>query len=214
MSTDQPTVHVLDDDQAVREALEFLIQTVGLAVKTYSTPTQFFAEFDAETVGCLIVDIRMPVMSGLQVQTELKTRGMDLPIIMMTGHGDVELCRRAFLNGAVEFLLKPIDDQQLLDALQKAVRQHIQTREKLAVTQQAASLLEKLSPREKEVLDGMLEGYSSKQVAKALGLSPRTVETHRAHIMEKLQVNSLAQLIRLYFHGLHGSGQHQNGQHP
>lgn len=199
MPTDQPTVHVLDDDQAVREALEFLIQTVGLSVKTYPSPTRFFEEFDPEAVGCLIMDIRMPVMSGLQVQTELKNRHIDIPIIMMTGHGDVELCRRAFLNGAVEFLLKPIDEQQLIDALQKAVRQHIQSREKLAVTQQARELLDKLSPREKEVLQGMLEGLSSKQVAKELGLSPRTVETHRSHIMEKLEVSSLAQLIRLYF---------------
>lgn len=203
MPTDQPTVHVLDDDQAVREALEFLIQTVGLSVKTYPSPTRFFEEFDPEAVGCLIMDIRMPVMSGLQVQTELKNRHIDIPIIMMTGHGDVELCRRAFLNGAVEFLLKPIDEQQLIDALQKAVRQHIQSREKLAVTQQARELLDKLSPREKEVLQGMLEGLSSKQVAKELGLSPRTVETHRSHIMEKLEVSSLAQLIRLYFHALH-----------
>lgn len=199
MPTDQPTVHVLDDDQAVREALEFLIQTVGLSVKTYPSPTRFFEGFDPEAVGCLIMDIRMPVMSGLQVQTELKNRHIDIPIIMMTGHGDVELCRRAFLNGAVEFLLKPIDEQQLIDALQKAVRQHIQSREKLAVTQQARELLDKLSPREKEVLQGMLEGLSSKQVAKELGLSPRTVETHRSHIMEKLEVSSLAQLIRLYF---------------
>lgn len=199
MPTDQPTVHVLDDDQAVREALEFLIQTVGLSVKTYPSPTRFFEEFDPEAVGCLIMDIRMPVMSGLQVQTELKNRHIDIPIIMMTGHGDVELCRRAFLNGAVEFLLKPIDEQQLIDALQKAVRQHIQSREKLAVTQQARELLDKLSPREKEVLQGMLAGLSSKQVAKELGLSPRTVETHRSHIMEKLEVSSLAQLIRLYF---------------
>lgn len=199
MPTDQPTVHVLDDDQAVREALEFLIQTVGLSVKTYPSPTRFFEEFDPEAVGCLIMDIRMPVMSGLQVQTELKNRHIDIPIIMMTGHGDVELCRRAFLNGAVEFLLKPIDEQQLIDALQKAVRQHIQSREKLAVTQQARELLDKLSPREKEVLQGMLDGLSSKQVAKELGLSPRTVETHRSHIMEKLEVSSLAQLIRLYF---------------
>ena len=202
-TTDHPIVHVLDDDQAVREGLEFLIQTVGLHVRTYSTPTQFFAEFDPDTVGCLILDIRMPIMGGLQVQAELKNRGMDIPIIIMTGHGDVELCRRAFLNGAAEFLLKPIDEQALLDALQKAVRQHIQTREKLATTQQARELLDKLSPREKEVLEGMLEGLSSKQVAKDLGLSPRTVETHRAHIMEKLEVSSLAQLIRLYFHALH-----------
>lgn len=202
-TTDHPIVHVLDDDQAVREGLEFLIQTVGLHVRTYATPIEFFAEFDPETVGCLILDIRMPIMGGLQVQVELKNRGMDIPIIIMTGHGDVELCRRAFLNGAAEFLLKPIDEQALLDALQKAVRQHIQTREKLATTQQARELLDKLSPREKEVLEGMLEGLSSKQVAKDLGLSPRTVETHRAHIMEKLEVSSLAQLIRLYFHALH-----------
>ena len=197
-----PVVYLVDDDEAVREALALLIGTIGLEVQTFASPQDFLQAFEAGAIGCLVMDIRMPGMSGLQLQELLKAQGVDLPVVIITGHGDVNLARRAFLSGAVEFLLKPIDEQTLIDTLQRAVRAHIGSRERQEITQQARQRLARLSERELEVLKLMVEGYTSKQIAKQLGVSPRTVETHRAHLMEKLEVDSLAGLVRLYLRGL------------
>jgi FixJ family two-component response regulator len=197
-----PLVYLVDDDEAVCEALALLIGTVGLEVQTFASPQDFLHAFMPEAIGCLVMDIRMPGMSGLQLQELLRLRGVDLPVVIITGHGDVNLARRAFLGGAVEFLLKPIDEQTLIDTLQRAVRTHIGSRKRQEITGQAKQRLARISERELEVLRLMVEGYTSKQIAKQLSLSPRTIETHRAHLMEKLEVDSLAGLVRLYLRGL------------
>lgn len=197
-----PVVYLVDDDEAVREALALLINTVGLEVQTFPSPTLFLQAFDPQAIGCLVLDVRMPGMSGLQLQELLRERGVDLPVVLITGHGDVNLARRAFLGGAVEFLPKPIDEQTLIDTLQRAVRAHIRSRQQQQTTRQARERLERLSARELEVLRLMVEGQTSKQMARQLSVSHRTIETHRAHLMEKLEVDSLAGLIRLYLAGL------------
>jgi FixJ family two-component response regulator len=198
----QPVIYLVDDDDAVREALQVLIGTVGLEVRAFDSPQAFNASFDPQVIGCVVMDVRMPGTSGLELQEHLKIRGVDLPIIIITGHGDVNLARRAFLGGAVELLTKPVDEQTLLESLQRAIREHIRTRERQGVTREARARLERLSPREREVLSRIVEGDSNKQIARLLGLSARTVETHRAHLFEKLQVQSLAELIRLYIRAL------------
>lgn len=197
-------VYLVDDDEAVREALALLIHTVGLEIQTFPSPAAFLDAFDPEAIGCLVLDVRMPGMSGLQLQELLRGRGVDLPVVIMTGHGDVNLARRAFLAGAVEFLPKPVDEQTLIDTLQRAVRTHIGSRERQQTTRQAKERLERLSARELEVLRLMVGGQTSKQIGKGLTVSPRTVETHRAHLMEKLETDSLAGLIRLYLAALEG----------
>jgi FixJ family two-component response regulator len=145
-----------------------------------------------------VLDVRMPGTSGLTVLDALVAQGVDQPVIMLTGHGTVELCRRAFKSGATEFLEKPVDDEVLLEALQNAVRQHVRSRERHQANQQAREHYAQLSEREREVLGLIVEGLTNKEIGRALGLSPRTVETHRANLFAKLQVESLAHLIRHY----------------
>jgi two-component system, LuxR family, response regulator FixJ len=197
-----PVIYLVDDDEAVREGLSLLIHSMGLEVQSFASPQGFLEAFDPETIGCLVTDIRMPEMSGLQLQEFMRTQTVDLPVVVITGHGDVNLARRAFLGGAVEFLTKPVDELALIEALQRAVRTHIRSRERLSTTRQAQERLARLSLRELEVLRLMVDGLTSKQIARTLELSPRTVETHRAHLMEKLEVESLAVLVRLYLRGL------------
>lgn len=191
-----PLIYLLDDDEAVREALALLLRSVGLRSQGFADPLQFLVSYSSEQIACLVLDIRMPGMSGLDVLDRLA--GCDLPVIMLTGHGNVDLCRRAFKNGAFEFLQKPVDDDVFLDSVQKAVRQHIASRERQAASQAARQRIAKLSGRELDVLHGIADGLSNKEIARELGLSPRTVETYRANVFSKLEVDTLAQLIRHY----------------
>lgn len=193
-----PIIYLVDDDDAVRQSLSLLIRTVGLRADAFARPDDFLAAYDANAIGCVVLDIRMPGMSGFEVLERLEAARVTHPVVMVTGHGSVDLCRRAFKTGAMEFLQKPIDDQLFLDTLQKAVKQHIATREKQRVSLEARQKFDRLSEREREVFALMAEGLSTKQIAKELGLSPRTVETHRAHLFAKLEVESLVQLIRVY----------------
>lgn len=193
-----PTIHLIDDDAAVRESLALLIGTVGLRVQTWADPQDFLARFEREGIGAIVLDVRMPVMGGLVLLEALEAQGVDQPVIMLTGHGTVDLCRRAFKAGAAEFLEKPVDDELLLEALQNAVRQHVGSRQRQLGDRAARERFERLSAREREVLAGMVEGLTNKAIARSLQLSPRTVETHRAHVFEKLQTDSLAQLIHRY----------------
>lgn len=193
-----PTVHLIDDDEAVRDSLALLIGTVGLRVVPWADPQAFLQSFDREGIGAIVLDVRMPGISGLSVLDTLIAQGVDQPVIMLTGHGTVEMCRRAFKAGAAEFLEKPVDDEALIEALQQAVRQHVQSRQRAQTDRTARERWLQLSPREREVLALIVEGLSNKAIARALDLSPRTVETHRAHVFEKLQVDSLAQLVRGY----------------
>jgi len=191
-----PLIYLLDDDDAVRDALALLLRSVGLRSQGFADPQAFLANHDRGAIGCLLLDIRMPGMSGLDVLDQLAAS--DLPVIMLTGHGNVDLCRRAFKSGAVEFLQKPVDDDVLLDAVQKAVRQHIASRERQAATLAARQKLARLSGRELDVLQRIADGLSNKEIARELALSPRTVETYRANVFTKLEVDTLAQLIRHY----------------
>jgi len=198
MNPVSPLIQIVDDDQAVREALALLIGTVGLRVATWAHPDAFIAGFDREAIGAIVLDMRMPGLSGLAVLERLRTEGVDQPVVMLTGHGTVEMCRRAFKQGAAEFLEKPVDDDLLLDTLHQAVRQHVRSRERVAAGREARERLARLSEREREVLGLVVEGLTNKEVARALALSPRTVETHRANLSAKLEVATLAQLIRVY----------------
>ncbi|HYP69687.1 MAG TPA: response regulator [Variovorax sp.] len=197
-SHQSPLIHLIDDDAAVRDSLALLIGTIGLRVQTWSDAQRFVAEFDRGGIGAIVLDVRMPGISGLTVLETLVAQGVDQPILMLTGHGTVEMCRRAFKAGAAEFLEKPVDDEELLEALRQAVRRHVRSRERRQAGQEARGLFEQLSEREREVLRHIVRGLSNKEIARVLDLSPRTVESHRANIFVKLGCESLAQLIRGY----------------
>lgn len=193
-----PLIHLVDDDTAVRDSLALLIGTVGLRVQTWDNPLAFLEQFDRQGIGAIVLDVRMPGISGLSLLETLKAQGIDHPIVMLTGHGTVDMCRRAFKAGAAEFLEKPVNDEQLIEALQSAVRHHVKTRERLHGDHLTRERYGHLSEREKEVLGLIVEGLTNKEIGRALALSPRTVETHRANLFAKLEVDSLAQLIRQY----------------
>lgn len=193
-----PLIHLVDDDTAVRDSLALLIGTVGLRVQPWSEPAAFLREFDRESIGAIVLDVRLPGMGGLEVLDVLVAQQVDQPIIMMTGHGTVDLCRRAFKAGAAEFLEKPVEDELLLEALQAAVRRHVRVRQQHLADKDAQARYAMLSGREREVLGLIIGGLTNKEAGRALDLSPRTIETHRANLFAKLQADSLAQLIRRY----------------
>lgn len=193
-----PLIHLIDDDEAVRSALSLLISTVGLRVQTWAQPQAFVAGFDRDSIGAIVLDVRMPGISGLTVLQQLIEQGVDQPVIMLTGHGTVDMCRRAFKAGAAEFLEKPVNDDALLEALQNAVRQHVRSRERQQANHLARERYAQLSAREREVLGLIVNGLTNKEIGRALDVSPRTVETHRANLFAKLGAESLADLIRRY----------------
>lgn len=205
-SHQSPLIHLIDDDAAVRDSLALLIGTIGLRVQTWSDAQRFVAEFDRGGIGAIVLDVRMPGISGLTVLESLVAQGVDQPILMLTGHATVEMCRRAFKSGAAEFLEKPVDDEELLEALRQAVRRHVRSRERGRVDQAARARFSQLSEREREVLAHIVRGLSNKEIARVLNLSPRTVESHRANIFAKLESDSLAQLIRHYADLVDGEG--------
>lgn len=191
-------VYLVDDDPGVRKALGLVLSTVGMRVQSFESPTTFLGQLHRLEPGVLVLDMRMPVMSGLKLQEELRTRQIDWPTILITGHGDIEACRRAFRNGAMDFLTKPVDEQDLIEAIQKgqaALSRISQQREEQV---EQGALLAKLTPREHQVLASIAEGLASKDIATALALSPRTVESHRASIAAKLGTTSVAELTRLW----------------
>ena len=198
MNPVSPLIHLVDDDDAVREALALLIGSVGLRVAGWKHPQDFLDRFDRESIGAVVLDVRMPGASGLAVLEQLRAQGVDQPVIMLTGHGTAEMCRRAFKTGAADFLEKPVDDEQLLEALHGAVRAHVRSRERLGADREVREQVARLSARERKILSLVVAGLTNKEIARALTLSPRTVETHRANLSAKLEVESLAQLIRRY----------------
>ena len=193
-----PLIHLIDDDDAVRSSLALLIGTVGLRVQPWADPRAFLDGFDRESIGAIVLDMRMPGLSGLAVLETLVAQGVDQPVIMLTGHGTVEMCRRAFKAGAAEFLEKPVEEETLLESVQAAVRQHVRSRERNRADRAARERYAQLSEREREVLGLIVAGLTNKEIGRALRLSPRTVETHRANLFAKLEAPSLAQLIRQY----------------
>jgi two-component system response regulator FixJ len=198
MNPVSPLIHVLDDDEAVRDGLALLIGTVGLRVARWAHPQVFLDGFERDAVGAIVLDVRMPGLSGLSVLDALRARGVDQPVIVLTGHGTVEMCRRAFKAGAAEFLEKPVDDERLLEAVHDAVRAHVRSRERLVADRDARERFGRLTEREREVLGMIVAGLTNKEIGRALSLSPRTVETHRANLSHKLETDSLALLIRRY----------------
>ena len=193
-----PLIHLIDDDEAVRASLALLIGTVGLRVQTWDDPQAFINGFDRQSIGVIVLDVRMPGISGLAVLETLVAQGVDQPVIMLTGHGTVQMCRRAFKAGAAEFLEKPVNDEALLEALQNGVRQHVKSRQRHSIDRQTRERFTQLSAREHEVLELIVAGLTNKEMGRALDVSPRTVETHRANLFAKLEVDSLAQMIRQY----------------
>lgn len=193
-----PLVHLVDDDEAVRASLALLIGTAGLRVQPWADPQAFLAGFERDAIGVIVLDVRMPGIGGLALLEALVAQGVDQPVIMLTGHGTVEMCRRAFKAGAAEFLEKPVHDEALLEALQAGVRRHVKSRERNRADRLARERYAQLSEREREVLGLIVAGLTNKEIGRALDLSPRTVETHRANLFAKLEAGSLAQLIRAY----------------
>lgn len=187
----------MDDDGAVASSLRWLIESVGLKVETFGTAGEFLSCCRPERPGCLVLDVRMPVMSGLELQEQLKARAITLPIIFITGHGGVQTAVRALQGGAIDFVEKPFDDQRMLDLVQKAIALDAQQRRQAAVLAEASARLASLSAREREVLDQLIEGQTNKQIARVLGLSAKTVETHRANVMAKMAVQSVPHLVKL-----------------
>jgi FixJ family two-component response regulator len=190
-------VFVVDDDRAMRDSLRWLLESIGLSVRTYATAAEFLREHQPSQPGCLVLDVRMPGMSGLDLQAELVQRGAALPTIVVTGHAEVAMAVRAVKAGAIDFIEKPFSDQLLLDRVRQALEIDRQSREVRARREEARRRLASLSAREREVLELVAAGKANKEVAAALGLSPKTVEVHRAHVMSKMAVDSLAELIRV-----------------
>jgi two-component system response regulator FixJ len=197
-------VMVVDDDAGVRNAMRSLLKSVGLESTLYSSAQEFLEKYDARQPGCLLLDIRMPGMSGMELQQQLNLRGAVIPVIFMTGHGDIPMAVEAMQHGAFDFLQKPFRDQDLLDRIQRAIVKDGELRKSLGEHTRIRERLETLTPREREVLDLMVKGKQNKAVAQDLGVSPRTVEIHRARVMEKMEVQSIAELVHM-MHGLAGA---------
>jgi two-component system response regulator FixJ len=197
MSEFEPTVFIIDDDEAVRDGLGQLMQSVNLNVKTFASAAEFLEFCKPEMQGCLVLDVRMPGMSGLKLQEELLLRNISLPIIFISGHGDVPMAVETIRRGAIDFMEKPVGDQVLLDRVQEALEKDAQFKKEQAKKDAAKARFELLTPREREVLDLIMAGKLNKVIASELGLSHRTVEVHRASIMEKMGVDSVAELVIL-----------------
>jgi two-component system response regulator FixJ len=192
-----PTVMVIDDDEAVRSSLKLLLRSVKLPVTVYSSAQEFLPKYMVDQPGCLIVDVRMPGMSGLELQQQLNLRGAMVPVIFITGHGDISMAVEAMRQGAFDFIPKPFRDQDLLDRVQKALEKDAKNRREISQTGHIKKQFETLTPREREVLELVTSGKPNKVMAADLGVSQRTIEIHRARVMEKMGANSLAQLVRM-----------------
>jgi two-component system, LuxR family, response regulator FixJ len=192
-----PTVHIVDDDEAVRNSLRLLVKSVGLTALIFRSAQEFLGNYHPAHPGCLVLDVRMPGMSGIELQQQLNLRGAVIPVIFITGHGDIPMAVEAMQQGAFDFLQKPFRDQDLIDRIQRALEKDKKNRAELSQRARILERREALTPREREVLDLVTSGKPNKVMAADLGLSQRTVEIHRAHVMEKMGASSLAQLVRM-----------------
>jgi two-component system response regulator FixJ len=193
----EPVVFVVDDDEAVRNSLRLLLKSIGMPAVAYASAEEFLAGYDDEQPGCIVLDVRMPGMSGPELQDELNRRGALIPVIFITGHGDVPMAVEAMRHGAVDFMQKPFSDKDLVGRIQLAMAADRRNREAIGAKDQIRARIAALTPRERQVLDLVTQGKSNKVIAGDLGASQRTVEIHRSHVMEKMGANSLAQLVRM-----------------
>ncbi len=192
-----PAIHIVDDDEAVRHSLAFLFDTAGLPAHTYDSATAFLDVAPGLGAGCVVTDIRMPGLDGLGLQRRLRELGIGLPVIVMTGHGDVPLAVQALKAGAVDFIEKPFDDEALLSIVRAALAQSRAAHAAATAAEAIGQRIARLTPRERQVLDALVAGQPNKTIAYDLGTSPRTIEVHRARVMEKMGARSLAELVRM-----------------
>lgn len=196
--TDIPqTVYVVEDDEAVRDSLELLLKSDSKAVKTYPSATDFLGDYSEEMAGCIVLDIRMPGMDGMELQKKLNARHSLLPIIFVTGHGDVPLAVDAMKEGAVDFIQKPYREEALLEKIESALKQDLEQRKTLDERQEIVRRIKTLTPRETEIMERMIGGQANKVIAIELEISQRTVEIHRSRVMHKMGTHSLAHLVRM-----------------
>jgi FixJ family two-component response regulator len=192
-----PTVFVVDDDEAMRDALSQLLESSGMQVEVHTNGTAFLAAYTASRPGCLLLDMAMPGMTGLEVQAALQARGLEIPIVFLTGHGDIPLAVRAVRGGAVDFLEKPVQGALLIERVQRALKLDEEWRLTQHRRQDVRQRYARLSTREKEIMTLAASGLTSKEIARQLGISPRTVEVHRTHVMHKMGAANLAELVHL-----------------
>ena len=193
----EPVVFVVDDDEAVRNSLRLLLKSLAMPAVAYGSAEEFLGGYDVEQPGCIVLDVRMPGMSGPELQDELNRRGALIPVIFITGHGDVPMAVEAMRHGAVDFLQKPFSDKDLVNRIQLALTADRRNRQTIGAKDHIRARIAALTPRERQVLDLLTQGKSNKAIAGDLGASPRTVEIHRSHVMEKMGARSLAQLVRM-----------------
>lgn len=193
----EPTVFVVDDDRDVRDGLQWLIESVGLKVELYESAERFLYAYQSTRPGCLVLDVRMPGMSGLELLENLRAREFPLPVILLTGHGSVRVAVRAMKAGAVDVIEKPYADEELLDQIQTALRRDALERKEMAERNVIAARMDSLTSRERQVLDLVVKGAANKVIAAELGIGDRTVETHRKKVMDKMRAKSLAELVNL-----------------
>jgi two-component system response regulator FixJ len=196
MTAGEPAVFVVDDDPAMRESLRWLIESIGVSVQTYCDAHDFLNAYEPGRVGCLVLDVRMPGLSGLELQDELAARGSKLPIILITGYAEVRMAVRGMKAGAIDFIEKPFSDQDLLDKVRLAIERHRRLRAEEIELAEISSRLARLTQREQEVLDRVILGKSNKVIAEELHITTKTVEVHRARLMGKLKVKTVADLVR------------------
>lgn len=199
----KPLIYIVDDDDGMRRALSVLMTTVGYDAVAFSRPSEFLKHFDPEQPGCLVLDVRMPEMSGLEVQQHLNRSGSMLPIILITGHGDIPMAVQAMKDGAFDFMQKPFRDQDLLDRINGALKLDAENRASIEKHADLKRRADSLTPREREVMGLVVDGKANKVIAIDLGLSERTVEIHRANVMEKMAARSIAHLVKMHLM-LHG----------
>lgn len=194
----KPVVYIVDDDDGMRRALSTLLSTIGHSTVAFASPTEFLSKYDPSRPSCLVLDVRMPEMSGLEVQQQLNRAGAILPVILMTGHGDIPMAVQAMKDGAFDFLQKPFRDEDLLDRIRRALQQDEENRQSIQRHADLRQRASSLTPREREVMAMVVDGRANKVIAIDLGLSERTVEIHRANVMEKMGANSVAHLVKMH----------------
>lgn len=196
-SVKEATVFVVDDDPAIRKSLRWLIESVGLKVETHELASDFLESYSPDSPGCLVLDVRIPGMSGLELQEKLRDRGYDIPVVIVSGYGDVPMAVRAMKAGAVDFLEKPVSDQVLLDYIQKGIERDINNKKSRSENKELMERKQSLTRRELEVMEHVVSGQSSREIAEILNVSFKTIEAHRAKIMKKMMAKSVPKLIQM-----------------